>query len=737
MLFLLFVKGIMQDSNLRTCLSNESLEDELKKYFGYNNFRIHQKEIIQALLRGEDVLAILPTGAGKSLCYQLPALQKNGTAIVVSPLISLMQDQVVSLYKNGIPAAFINSSLPFHEIQSVLDNLSHYKLIYVAPERLADLQFIDRLKEIQVSFFVVDEAHCISQWGHSFRVEYRKLSLLKQYFPHCPVIALTATATPDVEKDIQVQLAMQNPTVIKGSFDRPNLTIKLHPRVNVEKQLQAFLREQEGRSGIIYSATRKGVESTYEQLKKAGLQVRRYHAGLSEQERTASQHAFIHDQVDLMVATVAFGMGVHKPDIRFVVHIDMPRNIEQYYQEIGRAGRDGLPADCLMLYSTQDFIIYKSFLEDIEDKELKKLMRVKTEKMYYLCTSPSCRRKELLRYFGEKYSQEKCLSCDNCLDDDDQVDGTLISQKIISCVFRLKQNVGIRMTCDVLRGSKNQNVLSRGYEQLSTYGLLKELPEQEVRYYIDSLIYKKFLQLTEGEYPVLKWTETSPSVVNGICKIYFKKMTFAQKKEEKKEDRVKVIKGRENAILHYDQALFVELRQLRYTTACNEKVPPYVVFSDRALQEMAVYFPQTPEELSKINGVGPIKLEKYGDEFLKTIRAHGGSQANTNQRELKLKPMERNKSIEETVSLFHQGYLIEKIMEVRQLAKSTIIGHLADAIQQGIDLNMLPLISIEKQIIIKKAIEKVGAERLNPIKEIVPEEITFEEIRLMAAFYRR
>jgi ATP-dependent DNA helicase RecQ len=720
-----------ENQNISFLWSEERLENELKKYFGYNTFRAYQKEIIQALLRQEDVLAILPTGAGKSLCYQLPALVQPGTAIVVSPLISLMQDQVVSLFKNGISAAFLNSSLSYHDIQDVLSQLSDYKLLYVAPERLTDPQFLERLKEMTVSFFVIDEAHCISQWGHSFRVEYRKLSILKQIFPRCPVIALTATATPDVEKDIQTQLAMQRPRIIKGSFDRPNLTIKLHPKIQPEKQLQVFLEQQNNRSGIIYAATRKGVDNTFNQLQQAGFAVGRYHAGLSEQERSASQHAFLHDQLTLMVATVAFGMGIHKPDIRFIVHLNMPRTIEQYYQEIGRAGRDGLPAECLMLYGVQDFVVYKTFLEDVEDPVIRKQMKAKTESMYRLCTSLRCRRYELLRYFGENFLQEACGACDNCLEEAEQIDGTIIAQKILSCVYRLKQNVGIRMMIDVMRGSKNQVLLSRGYDQVSTYGLLRDLPEQEVRYYIESLLHLHLLKLTEGEYPVLKWTEQSPAVVNGQQLVYFKKRSFKAPKEERER-----LKRRETVTLHYDEHLFEVLRQLRLQIAREEEVPPYVVFSDRALQEMAVSFPQTQSEFVKINGVGPIKWVKYGEKFIEVIRPHA-KQNPVPEREQVAIPLQRRHSQEETVSLYQQGHSLEQIMHIRQLAKSTILTHLAEAIEQGVDLDLSSLVSIEKQVIIGAVIAEVGAERLVPIKEKLPAEFSYDDIRLVAAYHRR
>lgn len=723
---------IKDRQNISSIWSEEKLANELKRHFGYNTFRTHQKEIIQALLQQEDVLAILPTGAGKSLCYQLPALLLPGTAIVVSPLISLMQDQVVSLFKNGISAAFLNSSLSYHDIQSVLHNLSDYKLLYIAPERLTDPQFLERLKETTVSFFVVDEAHCISQWGHSFRVEYRKLSILKQTFPKCPVIALTATATPDVEKDIQVQLAMQNPKIIKGSFDRPNLTIRLQPKIQPEKQLHAFLEQQANRSGIIYAATRKGVENTFQQLQQAGYAVGRYHAGLSEQERASSQHAFLHDQMTLMVATVAFGMGIHKPDIRFIVHLDMPRTIEQYYQEIGRAGRDGLPAECLMLYGAQDFVIYKTFLEDLEDPIIRKQMKVKTESIYRLCTSLKCRRYELLRYFGEEFKQEVCGACDNCLEEGEQVEGTVIAQKIISCVYRLKQNVGIRMVTDVLRGSKNQVLLSRGYDQVSTYGLLSDLSEQEVRYYIESLLHLGLLRLTEGEYPVLKWTEQAAAVINGQQLVYFKKRNFKAPKEERER-----LKRRETTTLHYDETLFEALRQLRLQIAREEDVPPFVVFSDRALQEMAVYFPQSQAEFVKINGVGPIKWVKYGEKFLEVIGAHAGRKPPIIEREQVATPLQRRHSQEETVALYQQGHDLEQIMQMRQLAKSTILTHLVEAIQQGNDLDISLLVPLEKQAMIKEIIAAVGVERLNPIKEKLPPNFTYDEIRLVAAFYRR
>lgn len=584
-----------------------NLEDSLKQHFGYNTFRANQKEIITAILDNKDVLAILPTGAGKSLCYQLPAVMLPGTAIVVSPLISLMQDQVESLSKNGIAAAYINSSLHFHDLLDIVHSLSEYKILFVAPERFTDKNFIMKLKQTSISMIVIDEAHCISQWGHSFRPEYRQLAFLKETFQK-PILALTATATQEVENDIHQQLAMKNPFILKASFDRPNLTIRVNQRSDQNKQIKEFLNLHKNQSGIIYCSTRKNVEAVFQDLQAAGLKPGKYHAGLSDQDRTASQKAFIHDEVQLMVATVAFGMGIHKPDVRFIIHADMPRTIEQYYQEIGRAGRDGLPAECLMLYSTKDLMVYKSFLEKDTDLELRKSMGRKTEMMYRLCTSGKCRRIELLRYFGEQFSNVGCQSCDNCLDDVNLIEGTVIAQKILSCVHRLNQRFGVRYVVDVLRGAKTKQIFDHRHDELSTYNLMPECSEQELRYYIENLIELKHLKISDGDYPLLQWTESSKEVVKGTVSIKFRKKIFREAKRQPA-----------GINLDYDVALFAKLRELRREIAQKEKVPPYVVFSDRSLTEMAVHYPQNQAEFVLINGVGPIKWHKYGKAFSEAI----------------------------------------------------------------------------------------------------------------------
>ena len=578
------------------------LEERLKEIFGYNEFRQHQKEIIAAILDKKDVVAILPTGAGKSICYQLPAMILPGTAIVISPLISLMQDQVASLSKSGLNAAFLNSSLSAFEISQLMQNIGQYKLLYVAPERFADKQFVERLQKIPISLIAIDEAHCISQWGHSFRPEYRQLAFLKTTFPNSCLIALTATATHEVQRDIIAQLAMQSPFLVRASFDRPNLTLRIYPRKERIRQVCKFLERHPNESGIIYAATRKNVDEIYQELQDLGVACGKYHAGLSDADRTEAQHEFIYGKTPLMVATVAFGMGVHKPDIRFVIHIDMPKSIEQYYQEVGRAGRDGLPSECMMLYSAKELKIYELFLNQIEDVEVRRQTQRKTNRMFALCSSAGCRRKELLSYFGENYALGSCNSCDNCLDDAQMDDKTIEAQKVISCVYRVNQNFSAKHVIDVLRGAKTKPIYDHNHDKLSTYNLMSESSETELFSLIHSLIRTGYLQETKD---ALQWTTLTPNLIKGGAKIQVRKQL--RQKVKKQE------------ALTYDPILFETLSRLRRKLADEKQVPAFVVFGDKTLMELASIRPTTREAMMQINGVGPIKWEKYGQAFLEIL----------------------------------------------------------------------------------------------------------------------
>lgn len=715
------------------------LEDHLKRWFGYNTFRLHQKEVVMSALQQQDVVAILPTGAGKSLCYQLPAILLPGTAVVISPLISLMQDQVGALVKSGIPAAYINSSLPSHEIWEIFRNLSAYKLLYIAPERFSDNSFLERLKVVPISFFVVDEAHCISQWGHSFRPDYRQLTLIKREFPEKPIMALTATATAEVQADIIVQLSMKKPLIVKGSFDRPNLMIRIARKDSPIRQIKSFIKKRPNESGIIYAATRKNVDQIYEELKSDGYNIGRYHAGMSDKDRQAALHDFIHDKVLLMAATVAFGMGINKPDVRFILHHDMPCTVEQYYQEIGRAGRDGLPSDCLMLYSGQDYNIYRSFLKDVTDPVLRSLSENKTRAIYTLCMSYHCRRIALLRYFGEKYPADRCQGCDQCVDGKEVVEGTIIAQKILSCVYRLRESYGIKYVIEVLRGSKNQVLLSRGHDQLSTYNLMPEYSEAELRYYIDALLSMGLLQSTGGDYPVLRWTETTRSVTSGHRNVQFVKMIF-------KESCKKAID------LDYNAVLLDLLKALRLKISREDSIPPFGVFPDRSLIEMATYFPFDDNAFLLINGVGGYKLQMYGKRFLTKIKdfcdSHGIAQTKpippVGQPDKQSKPCFTNPmglttSMKESLDLFLEKRSLEEMSQIRGLAVPTILEHVAHAVRLGVagpSVDISHLISNELHESILKVIKEVGGEKLKHFKERLPVDVTYEQIRLVFSIAR-
>ena len=606
-------------------------QDILKQYFGHSAFRAGQEQVIDAILSGRDVLCVMPTGAGKSLCYQVPALLSEGITVVISPLISLMKDQVESLVQSGISAAYVNSTLTPTQYGQVIRNIRArvYRLVYVAPERLLTPDFLDVCQSVPVSLLIVDEAHCVSQWGQNFRPSYLKIAEFAASLPVRPVVgAFTATATGNVKADMENLLELRNPLCVTTGFDRPNLYFGVEKPKSKAARLLELIRTHAGRSGIIYAATRKNVEEVCDLLLQNGIPATRYHAGLPDAERRQNQDDFIYGRVDLIVATNAFGMGIDKSDVSYVIHYNMPKDLESYYQEAGRAGRDGERAECILLYSPQDvitnrFLISKSeenpdlTPEEQETLRLRDLDRLK--QMTFYCTTGDCLRRSILRYFGEP-SAPTCGNCSNCLSFTETVDITVDAQKILSCIIRTGQRYGRKMICDILRGSRNERLLSLGLQAQSTYGLLADRSEKDLRERLDHLEEKGYLQAEGSDYPVLKATERSRAVLYEHEPVLMKTVRPPQKPEkaEKPQRTRQTGQGTGDA----DNGLFEALRQLRFRLAREQHVPAYVVFTDAALRDMSIRKPTDLSQFLEVNGVGQAKAEKYGSLFLEQIQSY-------------------------------------------------------------------------------------------------------------------
>jgi len=585
----------------------------LKHYFGFDDFRPPQDAIIQDVIAGKDVLVLMPTGGGKSLCYQIPALLRTGIAIVVSPLIALMEDQVSALRSLGIRAAFYNSSLTNEEAKTILAQLHNNQLdlLYVAPERLVTPAFLERLDSCDLALFAIDEAHCISQWGHDFRPEYATLGLLKTQFPTVPIIALTATADKQTRQDIIRQLQYQ-PEKYIASFNRPNIHYSVLPKMNALKQIQAFLDNQQGQSGIVYCGTRKGVDDLSVKLTNLGYKTLAYHAGLSHAQRRDAQMQFRHDHVDIIIATVAFGMGIDKPDVRFVIHYDLPKNIEAYYQETGRAGRDRLPARALLLYEPADAARLRSFIANSQDDSQRRLETGKLNHMLAFAEATHCRRQILLQYFDEM-TDRACLNCDICDHPPVQEDATIDAQKFLSCIYRLKQNYGLLHTIDVLRGSNSEKIRQAEHDQLSTFGLGKDKSVHYWRHLAWQLIHRNYCEQDLQQYHVLKLLPKAIPVLKGEESIFLSIPldNLKPKKEKSTKRRAEKTPG---------SALFEALRGLRRVLANDENKPPFMIFSDVTLHAMATHKPKNAEEMLHIFGVGQHKLAQYGDDFIELIK---------------------------------------------------------------------------------------------------------------------
>ena len=598
--------------------SFSSAQEALQKVFGYEHFRPGQQAIITSLIAGQDNFVLMPTGGGKSLCFQIPALLRPGTGIVISPLISLMQDQVTTLRANGVSAAYYNSTLNAEEARRVLSQLhqGQLDLLYISPERLLSPSFMQRLNEIPIALFAIDEAHCISQWGHDFRTEYTQLNCLVAEFPEVPIIALTATADKQTRQDILQRLHLRNPLIHVASFDRPNIRYTILEKYKPLQQLTHFLKNHSQEAGIIYCQSRKKVEEIASKLSQMGFSALPYHAGLSNYEREKAQTAFQKDDIQLIVATIAFGMGIDKPNVRFVVHYDLPKHIESYYQETGRAGRDGLPAEALLLYGTDAIATSKHFIEQLENIDQKRIELFKLNAMAALAEAQTCRRQVLLNYFGERLEQA-CENCDICLNPPESYDATEDARKALSCVYRVKQRFGLGHVVDVLRGAHKQRIVELGHEQLSTYGIGKHLSEQTWFSIFRQLIHLGYLEQDIANYSVLKLTEHARPLLRGEITLQLAKPRIQTITKTAKKNP-----NREILDSQYDQKLFAKLRQLRKQIADAAMLPPFVVFSDATLIEMATYLPQNNHELLSITGVGERKLANYGQQFLLVIKNH-------------------------------------------------------------------------------------------------------------------
>lgn len=588
----------------------------LKNIFGYETYRPQQQEIIEGLIQGEDAFVLMPTGGGKSLCYQIPALHRQGVGIVVSPLISLMKDQVDALHACGVKAAFYNSSLKSTEARRVLAMLHTEKLdlLYIAPERLISDEFMQRLKDIPISLFAIDEAHCISQWGHDFRPEYSQLGRLRKVFPKIPMIALTATAESHTRQDILDRLHLRQARCYIASFDRPNIRYTVLDKIKPFSQLTDFLRSRPGEAGIVYCLSRKRVDGLAKKLELADFNAKPYHAGLSTKERQTVQDDFLRDDVRIMVATVAFGMGIDKSNIRFVIHYDIPKNIESYYQETGRAGRDGLAAEALLLFGYGDIAIARSLIENTHNPERKRIELHKLNAMVAFAEASSCRRRILLGYFDERMEGD-CGNCDICLHPPGMIDVTEDARKALSCVYRVAQRYGMGHVIDVLRGSKKERIMQLGHNSLSTYGIGTDKSQAYWGGLLHHLVYGGFLQQDVGNYSVLTLTEAAWPVLRG-------EKTLAMAAPRVKPAGVSKLTRHKSGDTDYDEELFKKLRDLRKKLADGAGVPPFVIFSDKSLVGMAAVLPTDDEAFLNVHGVGAHKLERYGDKFLAEIQQH-------------------------------------------------------------------------------------------------------------------
>jgi ATP-dependent DNA helicase RecQ len=723
----------------------EQAQSILKSVFGYDEFRPLQAEIIGNILDQKDVLVIMPTGGGKSLCYQIPALVYEGLTIVISPLISLMKDQVEQLLQLGVSATVLNSSLSTADYRRNVELVKSKaaKLLYLAPEALLKANMLELLSTVKVECLAIDEAHCISQWGHDFRPEYRQLIKARAIFSKAACVALTATATPRVREDIQTSLQMDGGREFVASFNRENLFIQIVPKDNPLKQTLQFIQKFKNQSGIIYCHSRKQVENLYQVLRDNGFSAKPYHAGLADIERNRNQEAFIRDDVQIMVATIAFGMGIDKPNVRFVLHYDLPKNIESYYQEIGRAGRDGLKSHCQLLFSYADVQKIKYFI-DQKDPAEKRVANIHLSALLRFAESEVCRRIPLLNYFGEDYQIEKCDMCDNCLaEEKEKVDLTVAAQKFLSCIKRTGERFGSVHIIDVLRGSKAKKVVQFGHQKLSTYGIGEDYSKKQWQQMFRQFLHQGFMA-QDMEFGGLKLTDKGWDVLKGSMEVW------GPLAEERTVDRL-VEESRRADDLNFNQQLFELLRKERKELADASGVPPYVIFSDKTLVEMATYFPQSRENLLDIHGVGAVKCEKFGATFLQIIDRYCREQdiPERPKRPHKGLPGSPQKSSEEKTGkprhihigdIFNSGRSIAEIMDIFNIKQTTVIDHLNKYVNEGLALRYdeifaLSILASDQKNVVLKAFDKCGSEYLKPAFDALNGEVSYDDLKILRLCY--